>query len=110
MGRYLDIAREIARVEPELWNLKKPEIQSANARELSKAGWKPKRSFGGVVIWERPDTGCYVSEEIALHLLKRADRLSTGQTEKSTMKTRKRTPCVPGTNYKFPNDFDKQGD
>lgn len=79
MGRYLDIAKEIARVEPEPRNLTKPEIEDANARRLSGAGWKSKESFGGVVIWERPDTGCYVSEEMAIHLLERGKRKEVTQ-------------------------------
>jgi hypothetical protein len=74
LGRYLDIAKGIPRTEPE------PPIPSAypkdptkpdteNARRLLEAGWKPKVSFGGKVIWERPDTGFWVSEQMALHLL-----------------------------------------
>jgi hypothetical protein len=74
LGRYLDIAKGIPRTVPE------PPTRSANpteltrpdnesARRLLKAGWKPKVSFGGKVIWERPDTGFWVSEQMALHLL-----------------------------------------
>ena len=74
MSRYLDIAREIADVPSEPRNLEKPEIESADARKLSEAGWEPKVSFGGVVIWEGPDTGYYVSEEMALCLLDRWTR------------------------------------
>ncbi len=70
MGYYLDIAKSVPREEPESSeNLIKPE--SVNACRLSEAGWKPKKSFGGVVIWERPDNGFYVSEEIALRMLDR---------------------------------------
>lgn len=74
MSRYLDIAREIADVPSEPRNLEKPEIESADAHKLSEAGWEPRVSFGGVVIWERPDTGYYVSEEMALCLLDRWTR------------------------------------
>ena len=42
---------------------------SADHRRLEEAGYRPKTSFGGRVIWERPDTGFWVSEDMALHLL-----------------------------------------
>lgn len=48
-------------------DLTKPDTESA--RRLHGAGWESKVSFGERVIWERPDTGFYVSEEMALHLL-----------------------------------------
>ena len=73
MGRYLELAREIANAGPAPRNPTKPETETATDRRLEEAGWKPKESFGGVVVWERPDTGCYVSEEMALHLLNRSD-------------------------------------
>lgn len=38
------------------------------ARRLEAAGWNHKRR-GGLTIWERPDTGFWVSQEMALHLL-----------------------------------------
>jgi hypothetical protein len=44
-------------------------VPSADHRRLEVAGYRPKISFGGRVIWERPDTGFWVSEEMALHLL-----------------------------------------
>ena len=44
-------------------------VSSADHRRLKAAGYKPKLSFGKRVIWERPDTGFYYSEEVALHLL-----------------------------------------
>ena len=44
-------------------------VSSADHRRLKEAGFKPKVSFGKRVIWERPDTGFYYSEEIASHLL-----------------------------------------
>ena len=74
MGRYLDIAKGIPRTAPELPirsadSLDPTEPDTENARQLLEAGWKPKVSFGGKVIWERPDTGFWVSEDMALHLL-----------------------------------------
>jgi len=44
-------------------------VSSADHQRLKEAGYKPKLSFGKRVIWERPDTGFYVSQEVALHLL-----------------------------------------
>lgn len=44
-------------------------VPSANASRLQSAGYRPKESFFGRIIWERPDTGFYVSEEMALWLL-----------------------------------------
>ncbi len=44
-------------------------VSNADHQRLEEAGYKPKISFGGRVIWERPDTGFWVSEEMALHLL-----------------------------------------
>jgi hypothetical protein len=37
-------------------------------RRLEAAGFKPKER-GGKIIWQRPDTGFWVSHEMALHLL-----------------------------------------
>ena len=47
-------------------------VSSADHRHLEEAGYRPKISFGGRVIWERPDTGFWVSEEMALHLLEKS--------------------------------------
>jgi hypothetical protein len=79
VGRYLDIADTIPRTEPtrqgadptDSLDLKKPESEAdtENARRLLEAGWKPKVSFFERVIWERPDTGFYRSEEAAICLL-----------------------------------------
>jgi hypothetical protein len=44
-------------------------VPCADAQRLTTAGYRPKVSFFERVIWERPDTGFYVSEEMALHLL-----------------------------------------
>ena len=78
MGKYLDIVREARkreqeRAEPEpdkIYRAAPPSLESPNARRLLDADWKPKVSFGGKVIWERPDNGFYCSEESALHFLK----------------------------------------
>jgi hypothetical protein len=37
-------------------------------RKLEAAGFEPKER-GGKTIWQRPDTGFWVSQEMALHLL-----------------------------------------
>ncbi len=39
-------------------------------RRLDAAGFKPKER-GGKIIWQRPDTGFWVSQEMALLLLER---------------------------------------
>jgi hypothetical protein len=39
----------------------------AEARTLVAAGWEPKIRLART-IWERPDTGFWVSQEMALHL------------------------------------------
>ncbi len=44
-------------------------VRGVDAQRLTTAGYRPKVSFFERVIWERPDTGFYVSEEMALHLL-----------------------------------------
>ena len=44
-------------------------LSSADHQRLEEAGYRPKISFGERVIWERPNTGFYYSEEVALHLL-----------------------------------------
>ena len=43
--------------------------RGGDALRLTAAGYRPKVSFFGRIIWQRPDTGFYVSEEMALHLL-----------------------------------------
>jgi len=42
-------------------------------RKLKAAGFKP-RARGGKVIWQRPDTGFWFSQEMALRLLERRKR------------------------------------
>ena len=45
-----------------------PLTNDAEACTLVAAGWKPKIRFGRT-IWERPDAGFWISQELALHLL-----------------------------------------
>jgi hypothetical protein len=45
-----------------------PLTADTEARRLVAAGRKPKIRLGKT-IWQRPDTGFWVSQEIALHLL-----------------------------------------
>jgi hypothetical protein len=81
VGKYLNIVREVrkrelerAEPEPDIRDgAAPPSLESPNARKLLDAGWKPKVSFGGKVIWQRPDNGFYCSEESALHFVKQAD-------------------------------------
>ncbi len=74
MGRFLDIAKGVSRrgSEPAGPSASLPDPSNPaneNARRLLEAGWVPKVSFGGRVIWERPDTGFYYSEETAICVL-----------------------------------------
>jgi hypothetical protein len=39
-------------------------------RRLIAAGWEPKRRCGKI-IWKHPDSGFYVSQEVATHFLSR---------------------------------------
>ena len=43
---------------------------TSDGRKLKAAGFNPK-ARGGKIIWQRPDTGFWVSQEMALHLLER---------------------------------------
>jgi len=43
---------------------------TSDGRKLKAAGFKPK-ARGGKIIWQRPDTGFWVSQEMASHLLER---------------------------------------
>jgi hypothetical protein len=81
MGKYLELIREVRRRELERTRAESREgkkaealaLESVNGRRLVAAGWKPKVSFGGKVIWQRPDNGFYYSEEAALCLLSRME-------------------------------------
>ncbi len=103
MGRYLDIAKGVSLREPEsaipsasLADLTKPDNE--NARRLLEAGWTPKVSFGRRVIWERPGTGFYYSEEAAICVLE-LQETRTENSENNPMK-----------NATLPNDFGKKGE
>jgi hypothetical protein len=50
-----------------------PAAADAEARRLVASGWKPKVRLGKT-IWQRPDTGFWVSQEMALHLLDGTER------------------------------------
>ncbi len=103
MGRYLDIAKGVSRRGPEsaipsasLADLTKPDTE--NARRLLEAGWTPKVSFGWRVIWERPDTGFYYSEETAICVPElRKTRTENAETH-------------PMEGATLPNDFGKKGE
>jgi hypothetical protein len=81
MGKYLELIRGVRRPELEKIRAESRErekaealaAESANGRRLVAAGWKPKVSFGGKVIWQRPDNGFYYSEEAALCLMSRME-------------------------------------
>jgi hypothetical protein len=81
MGKYLELIRgvrrpELEKIRAESREREKAEAfahESANGRRLVAAGWKPKVSFGGKVIWQRPDNGFYYSEEAALCLMSRME-------------------------------------
>ena len=84
MARYLDLLRASrARSEPQpeadgqdhSVSLRQDDARSAvvpprdaGAKRLEAAGWKHKRR-GGLTIWERPDTGFWFAQDMALHLL-----------------------------------------
>ena len=102
MGRYLNIAKGVSRRGSEsagpsasLEDLTKP--NSENAWRLLEAGWTPKVSFGGQVIWERPDNGFYFSEEAAICVLE----------PRKTQTANAETHCIGDAN--LPNDFGKKG-
>ena len=52
-------------------------VSSADHQRLEEAGYRPKISFGERVVWERPDTGFWVSQEMALHLLETKSKEET---------------------------------
>ena len=84
MSSYLEIARQVRarRNEPGLRPASETltDIQFAQqsrpihldpeGRRLEAAGFEPKER-GGKIIWQRPDTGFWVSQEMALHFLER---------------------------------------
>jgi hypothetical protein len=82
MSGYLELARRVrARQEesrPQTASEAATDIHIARqsrsiqldpeGRRLNTAGFEPKER-GGKIIWQRPDTGFWVSQEMALHLL-----------------------------------------
>lgn len=90
MGKYLDLVRDSRTPVSEVTDTELqgsgetarrggqflPEPKHSEARRLLDAGWKPKVSFGGETIWQRPDTGFYRSEEAAVCLLSRVEDAS----------------------------------
>ena len=114
MGRYLDIANGIPRIEAkpailsaDPTNLTKPETEST--RRLLRAGWKPKVSFGGRVIWERPDDGFYRSEEAAICLLEMIGNAGQARRSSGVFETYPVEAATVG-NATSVNDFDKKRD
>jgi hypothetical protein len=56
----------------------------SESRRLLAAGWEPKERCGKI-IWECPDNGFYVSQEVAMHLLEAgivSINTKAGQTER----------------------------
>jgi hypothetical protein len=47
-----------------------PIYSNSESHELEASGFEPKER-DGKITWQRPDTGLWVSQEIALHLLER---------------------------------------
>jgi hypothetical protein len=60
---------EIAAVEKDLPRPARRGRRRADDEGFLYEGYEPKLSFERRVIWERPDTRLYYSEEAALHLL-----------------------------------------
>lgn len=106
MGKYLDLANSIPRTEvaPQGANLENLEkLDSPEVCRLLKAGWKPETSFGGKVIWKRPDNGFYRSEKAAICLL---DLMENTDRPETLNCINWKSSCL---NSAFPNDFDKRG-
>ena len=79
MSSYLKLARQARarRNESELRlaseavgdvQIVRPIHLDSEGRRLEAAGFEPKER-SGKIIWQRPDTGFWVSQEMALHLL-----------------------------------------
>jgi hypothetical protein len=82
MSRYLDLARrsrlrwEDLRSQPgnepgtvaQTGREDRPIQLTSDGRKLEAAGYKPKERCD-MIMWQRPDTGFWVSQEMALHLL-----------------------------------------
>ena len=84
MNGYLELARRSRTRREESWHCPTSEAVAGmqpvrhnrsihlgpEGRRVQSAGFEPKER-GGKIIWERPDTGFWVSQEMALHLLER---------------------------------------
>jgi len=86
MSGYLDLARRLRATREGLEDESRAQLESeatmdfratqpaeivrltSDSRKLKAAGFEPK-ARGGKIIWQRPDTGFWVSQEMALHLL-----------------------------------------
>jgi ABC-type sugar transport system substrate-binding protein len=66
---YLELARRARRKESDPKAVTNTQETDPEARRLLAAGFEPKER-GGMIIWQRPDTGFWVSREMALHLLR----------------------------------------
>lgn len=83
MSGYLELARrnrarrersesqstDEAATDPQAAQQTRPIHLDSEGRELEAAGFEPKERCGKI-IWQRPDTGFWVSQEMALHILK----------------------------------------
>jgi hypothetical protein len=84
MSGYLELARQVrarqnepglrpaseAATDVQTVRQSRPVHFDPEGRKLEAAGFKPKER-GGKVIWQRPDTGFWVSQEMALDLVER---------------------------------------
>ena len=69
MVDYLELARKAQKLESRPNPVVNVQRMDPEARRLLAAGFEPKER-DGKTIWQRPDTGFWVSQEMALHLLK----------------------------------------
>lgn len=95
LGRYLELLRTSRvdrephgesheqEVEEELASRRREAVEPTmipfpgkDALQLTAAGYRSKVSFSGRVIWQRPDTGFWFSEEMALCLLERHNAMN----------------------------------
>ena len=67
MVDYLELARRAQGTESEPKAVTNTQETDPETRRLLAAGFEPKER-GGKTIWQRPDTGFWVSQEMALHL------------------------------------------
>ena len=67
MVDYLELARRARKPKSNTKAVTNTQETDPEARRLLAAGFEPKER-GGMIIWQRPDTGFWVSQEMALHL------------------------------------------